>query len=176
METLIDLQNRIYQQNKLMGWHDEPRSFNTFICLFHSELSEATEGLRKQLMDDHLSSYPMAAVEIADFVIRVLDWFGTQQDLDIEQLLTLSYPDWDNLDFIAQIHQNVSAAQYFHTIDFDSTEQIKEHLSQAVSIANSMAENNKWDLLTIINEKLKYNQNRADHKRENRAKDGGKKF
>ena len=76
MKNLIELQNKIHAQNIQLGWWDNPRPFSTQVCLFHSELSEAMEGDRKNLMDDHLKQYPMVAVEIADFVIRVLVWFS----------------------------------------------------------------------------------------------------
>ncbi len=174
-EKLVELQNRIYNQNKELGWHDEPRSFNTFVCLFHSELSEATEGLRKGLMDDHLPKYPMVAVELADFVIRVLDWFGAQDDIDAQQQVTVERFGWDNLDYISEMHQQVSASKYFSDIE-DELDQIEERLSDSISLANAMAKANDWPLLQIINEKIEYNKHRADHKRENRAKDGGKKF
>lgn len=175
METLIELQNRIYNQNVAMGWHDNPRSFNTFICLFHSELSEAMEGLRKNLMDDHLPEYPMAAVELADFVIRVLDWFGTQDGVDAQQIVTVQYYGWDKIDYLAELHQLVSAAKYYAGVD-DAQEQLVESLNQSISVANSMAQSSNWPLVDIINKKLEYNKHRADHKRENRAETNGKKF
>lgn len=175
MNNLIELQNKIYKQNVEMGWHDEPRSFNTFVCLFHSELSEAMEGLRKGLMDDHLPQYPMAAVEIADFVIRVLDWFGTQQDLyPMEQSVMIS-ESVTNIDYIAEMHSDVSAAKYFYDIDGEHDNTV-EHLSNAIGWSEAIAHINGWDLPKIIDEKIEYNKHRADHKRENRAKDGGKKF
>lgn len=78
--------------------------------LQHSELSEATEGYRKGLMDDHLPHRPMIEVELADALIRILDLSG-----------------WLGL-----------------------------------------------DIGGAIMEKLAYNQQRADHKEENREKAGGK--
>ena len=44
------------------------------IALMHSELSEAVEGIRKGLMDDHLPHCTMEEAELADVIIRVLDY------------------------------------------------------------------------------------------------------
>ena len=82
------------------------------IALIHSEVSEAMEGLRKNLMDDHLTHRKMAEVELADAIIRICDFAGSKE----------------------------------------------------------------YDLEGAIFEKLEYNKSRADHKRENRAKEGGKAF
>lgn len=53
------------------------------ICLMHSELSEAMEGERKDLMDDKLPHRKMAEVELVDCIIRILDYAGAfGYDLD----------------------------------------------------------------------------------------------
>ncbi|WP_375058369.1 hypothetical protein [Zobellella sp. DQSA1] len=63
-------------------WHDlgtgEPLQRNKaeMLCLIHSEISEAMEGERKGLMDDKLPHRPMAEVELADAMIRILDYAG----------------------------------------------------------------------------------------------------
>lgn len=82
------------------------------LCLIHSEISEAMEGDRKGLQDDHLPHRKMIEVELADAAIRIFDLAG------------------------------------FLELD----------------VAGAMIE------------KLAYNQSRADHKRENRLKDGGKAY
>ena len=82
------------------------------LCLIHSEVSEAMEGDRKNLMDDKLPHRKMIEVELADVLIRVADLSG---------YLGL-------------------------------------------------------DLGGAVVEKLAFNQGREDHKRENRAKDDGKKY
>jgi NTP pyrophosphatase (non-canonical NTP hydrolase) len=50
------------------------RNKGELLCLVHSEVSEAMEGERKNLMDDKLPHRKMAEVELADAIIRVLDY------------------------------------------------------------------------------------------------------
>jgi NTP pyrophosphatase (non-canonical NTP hydrolase) len=88
------------------------RNIPELLCLIHSEVSEAMEGHRKNLMDDKLPHRKMLEVELADTVIRIMDLAGSM-DMDIGGALT---------------------------------------------------------------EKMLYNANRADHKPENRLKEGGKAF
>ena len=52
------------------------RNVGELLCLVHSEISEAMEGHRKLLMDDHLPTRTMLEVELADAVIRILDLAG----------------------------------------------------------------------------------------------------
>ena len=94
------------------GWHEIPRENGTALMLIVSEVSEAMEGDRKNLNDDHLPHRKMTEVELADVVIRTFDFAGKMG----------------------------------------------------------------FDLGGAIIEKLKYNQIRADHKPENRNKEGGKSY
>lgn len=113
------LKNVCYGEAFKAGWHTDlktgellDRNRAEMLCLIHSEISEAMEGERKGLMDDHLPSRPMAEVELADAVIRIMDYAGR----------------WG------------------------------------------------YDIGGAMADKIRYNRSRADHKIENRQKDGGKKF
>ena len=88
------------------------RNVGEMLALVHSEISEALEGHRKDLMDDHLPNRKMIEVELADAVIRICD----------------------------------------------------------------MAAGLDLDLPGAIYDKCIYNANRADHKIENRLKEGGKRY
>ena len=81
--TVTELQKYIHNQNVGAGWwHDletnEPkeRNIGELLCLVHSEVSEAMEGARKGLMDDHLPNRTMLETELADAIIRILDIGG----------------------------------------------------------------------------------------------------
>lgn len=58
------------------GWHNKHREDGTMLALIHSEVSEALEGLRKDLMDEHIPYRKSAEVELADAVIRIFDFAG----------------------------------------------------------------------------------------------------
>lgn len=111
------LQDICHGLAKQSGWwtnvdFSNPFIFSNKLMLSVSELAEAMEGDRKNLMDDHLKLRPMREVELADAVIRIFD-MGGAFGLDIPG---------------------------------------------------------------AISEKLAYNAQRADHKPENRAKEGGKSY
>lgn len=117
-EEINKLRDLCFNESFNAGWHTnetgelKDRNKAEMICLIHSELSEAMEGERKGLMDDHLPERPMPEVEMADAVIRIMDYCGR----------------WG------------------------------------------------YDIGGAVMEKLDYNSKRADHKLENRNKEGGKKF
>lgn len=99
--TLQDLAKQVHAANS-KWWHDlntgEPivRDRGNLIALIHSELSEALEGERKNLMDDKLPQYPMAVVEMIDAIIRELDYLGgLYPHIDIDNVF------WDKMKYNA---------------------------------------------------------------------------
>ena len=82
-EAVSHLTAACYNASFDAGWHTNiktgeliERNKGEMLCLVHSEISEAMEGERKGLMDDHLPHRPMAEVELADAVIRICDYAG----------------------------------------------------------------------------------------------------
>ncbi len=55
---------------------NEERNIAELLCLVHSEVSEAMEGIRKNLDDDKLPHRKMLEVELADAIVRILDISG----------------------------------------------------------------------------------------------------
>ena len=64
-----------HQRSRADGWWNtqELSNIGTKLCLIHSEISEAMEGYRRDLMDDHLPNRKMVEVELADAMIRIGD-------------------------------------------------------------------------------------------------------
>lgn len=52
------------------------RNTGELIALMHSELSEMLEGVRKGLPDSHIPTRSAEEVELADLIIRALDYAG----------------------------------------------------------------------------------------------------
>lgn len=72
--------SRIVHAANIKWWQDVDtgvpikRNKGELLALIHSEISEALEGERKDLMDDKLPHRKMAEVELADALIRILDY------------------------------------------------------------------------------------------------------
>lgn len=82
-DVINGLSNEIFLGNVAAGWWTDintglrkNRNKAELICLMHSELSEALEGVRKNCNDDKLPDRLMEEVELADTLIRIFDYAG----------------------------------------------------------------------------------------------------
>jgi hypothetical protein len=174
----------IYEQNKAVGWWDDPdRCKYQTLQLVSTEISEATEGERKSLMDDHLPHRKMGEVELADALIRILDmggaygWEYLHPDSDTISEMKFIFKRMSGS--VAGLHLgiNMSIAALGVNLVYDAAgEKINELYSVVIYFIEKTAEHMKYDIEQALLEKLEYNKHRADHKRENRAKPGGKSF
>lgn len=78
MSDLNALASRVHAGN-YRWWHDRngqrlERNRGELLMLVVSEIAEAMGGERRDLMDDHLPHRKMAEVELADAMIRILDY------------------------------------------------------------------------------------------------------
>ena len=82
---VFDINSVMYKCHNLAkecGWWEGERNVGELIALMHSELSEALEAARKELVDSHLTDRLGIEVEFADTIIRIFDLCG-KQNLDI---------------------------------------------------------------------------------------------
>jgi NTP pyrophosphatase (non-canonical NTP hydrolase) len=74
--ALHGLMRHCHKAACVSGWWQTDRNFGELIALIHSELSEALEAGRKDLVSDHLPDFSGVEEELADVLIRVFDLAG----------------------------------------------------------------------------------------------------
>ena len=73
------MQNEMHQVAVSKGFHDKPVEDGTRLALIHSEVSEVLEALRKgNPPDDKVPEFTGEEAELADVVIRVMDYAGAK--------------------------------------------------------------------------------------------------
>ena len=167
-----ELATQIHAFNVAAGWwdkhlHDKAGRFEEAMMLVFSEVAEAMEGLRKDLDDDKLPCYKMYDVELADTMIRLLDLAGAY-GVDVGGA---------GLTITSEIPKRGQVQQLYFAIKVMSSASAKETaIRYGIALVHEICRDNDIELRPIMAAKMEFNATRADHKPENRAKDGGKKF
>lgn len=168
--NINELAKQIYDANCKVGWWDNPNPCVVEkMQLASTEVAEATEGERKSLMDDHLPHRKMGEVELADTLIRILD-FGAYLKLRYTGPTHVWDRDIANWSIGRQHFYINRCLVYFHD------DPSNQHYSNLIDCVLKVALNLGYDIESAATEKLAYNAKRADHKREARAAENGKKF
>lgn len=71
-----NLIKKIHEGNKAKGFWDTERNKGELLMLIVSELGEALEGIRKPGPSEHIPEFTGEEEEIADALIRILDYAG----------------------------------------------------------------------------------------------------
>lgn len=176
-EQINGYAKRVYAQNKLIGWWDDPeRCPLQTIQLVVTEVAEATEGDRKNLNDDHLPHRKMAEVELADTFIRLVDLAG---HYNWKYSICTPHPMLASCKNTAARHLSIVCAIAMIAEEFAATPALawgEPQYNRTMATLLEVARIERADLQGAIEEKMAYNLKRQDHKRENRAKDDGKKY
>lgn len=193
VETINQLAVEIFEQNRAVGWWDDlDRCPFQTLQLVNTEIAEATEGDRKGLMDDHLPHRKMAEVELADTMIRALDFagrygwrFSPRLTVDRDSYLGKFVHMVTGHSTMAVKHLGLTGincllasklwGNEIHGMGHRILRQPVEY-DFLIDMCLTVAEAYHFDLESAIREKLVYNAKRADHKRENRAQSGGKSY
>ncbi len=154
------------------------------MSLVHSEISEALEGARKNLMDDKLEHRTMFEVEIADVAIRLGDLVGRieketgNRGQFAEELSWIK--SWElPSEPTGVIPHDLDRMHYYasrtHMLEVNFTGSYGEFISKLADLFYVIVETcnvHKLDFGGAVAEKMAFNAKRADHKIENRARGG----
>jgi len=177
---MIDLNKRAKEVHNLnhKWWHDLntgerlDRNKAEMLMLVISEVAEAMEGERKDLMDDHLPHRKMAEVELADAYIRTLDYaYGHGLKIDSNVQLPSDYEI-----IIPHLTDDKGECLFFMSKAICNIPEDEDMLSVFLILIYAYSAKHGYDLEGAFQEKLIYNTTRKDHQKEARLAAGGKKW
>jgi hypothetical protein len=185
-EQLNTLAAEIYADNVAAGWWDDPDR-DPLVCLqlISTEIAEATEGERKNLMDYHLPHRRMGEVELADALIRTLDFGGryglvagptgspSPEQRRLEQATGVPAQHFVLTTMLADLGWG-----FLYFEDINNYDKHLSNLYYSLLIDGILATSKRagYDIEGAMAEKRAYNKTRADHTPEARGAEHGKKF
>lgn len=174
----LNEQAKIVHEANAKWWHDLDtgerleRNKGELLMLCISEVAEAMEGERKNLADSHLKSRPMAEVEMADVLIRLLDFAGGF-GYELRVLDGVDRTSENKGEALLAICDGILDIYWTDILDPSDVGQM---ISQTIASIYAYCVKFGYDLEGAYHEKLAYNRVRADHKVEARKAVGGKRW
>lgn len=184
MKELNDLAKEIHQNAKDKGFWDSPRNTGELFMLIISEASEALEANRKGRNAD-IKQYKAVtgsnemvfnqiafrnfikdtvSDELADVVIRILDYCASQEIEIRPALLSTTLISLDSDNFGANLFQICGeiqrAGEYALTNDIWEIEKSKDNIHSTLTLIIQLCDREQIDLLKHIELKMKYNATR----------------
>jgi len=176
-----ELISSIHKANVEAGWWDhEDVDPLEKLGLAISELSEATEGVRKNLMDDKLPHRKMEEVEMADAFIRLCDFAGRygfkydEATAESQAYILRCYTPRKNPVAQLAVLKALTAAIALTILENSSGEDVV--WCGVIYAIMHHCNVRGLDLRGAVEEKLAFNKVRPDHTREARAEADGKKY
>lgn len=165
-------------------WWQDPRTQQPIkrnkrelAMLIISEIAEAMEGERKNLMDDKLPHRKMAEVEMVDAYIRILDFSAGFGFNLMEFPPRADYPKNNKAEALFAICVSISELdEYLDLASEHCAIKCGSILSNVIFEIRSYCLKHGYDLEGAYAEKMAYNATREDHKHEARLIAGGKQF
>jgi len=172
------------------GWYQDrvtkkaiERNVGEMIALMHSEVSEMADGVFLRSESDKLIGYTSEEEEAADVLIRLADYAGYRNlrlgqaylhSLQSDTPFALSSASEMMLYLHLQLSNVLEGVRKPKQGAYFSAEE--EYAAGVLIQLMAYAAHRRLRLDTAYIAKLKYNETRADHKLENRAKEDGKAF
>lgn len=182
----------VHQNAVEHGWWDRPITFGDIVSLCHSEISEALEEFRAgrpmvyfvetngfvvTAMDERQGEkLEGIAVELADCVLRILDWMGKEgiSPEDSMDRARAAQETWAQLgddfpehpckggmgDLAAELHLYLSMA-YRNWLNGTGTSPIATRMALVILRIQEWAEEAGVDLDQVLREKFAYNKTRT---------------
>lgn len=169
------------------GWWDKEPTFGELVALMHSELSESLEEYRagrpmvyfmdvngfvvSDMSERRGEKLEGIAVELADCIIRILDWAG-HEGVEMDRIFGAvknHYPTWEVApvqkfgDFISGLHNLLSMAYT------DEEDMRGIYFCMVIDYIQEALKQSGVDLYTVMRAKMEYNRTRP-------YRHGGKKL
>lgn len=183
MDKLNELRDEIHALAIEKGWWDEERNFAEIIALCHSELSEALEGYRDgnpniwydcklgglaknedcfaaDCFTCHSKTPEGIAIELADCIIRILDYCG-HAGIDIDGILSYRRAGNDTYTLpilVAECHCLLS--QSYKSQSSKDVLQSSICFAECIALIRFWCKENSIDIDDAIRIKHKYNKSR----------------